>query len=679
MAVLLAPHQLGYGVKRGAEAAVHSARLFLHNLKPQQVLLKLDFKNAFNSLRRDKFFPLCWFWLLTYYPLSTPPTPFHLSSFGVTRGSSHQREYSKVTPLAHSFFASPSTSSDPLGPLLFCLSLYQLHSQVKSEFCVLYLDDVTLGENLEDVLHDLEVFERVAAELGLLLNHCKSVICSDQPMRASILASVPEVRVVDPADACLLGSPIGDVGSISNTINETVHVLEIMGDRLQHLAGHNAILLLRHSFAIPKLLYTHRTSPCFLTPDLKLYDDRLRSIVSTITTIHFAPNDPAWTQASLPVKFGGLGIRSAVQLAPSAFLTSAAGSSDLAHHILPSHLQNVPLPYVADAAALWSQDHDHPPPVGTTSHCQKTWNAHKVSATADSLLETASNATSIARLLAASTRESGAWLNALPISSLGLRLGSPLCRPHSCHYCGAAVDHLATHGLSCRWSEGRHHRHAAINDILHRALSSVKVPSRLEPSGLYRSNGKRPDGITIVPWKNGKLLVWDATCPDTYAPSYSAFATRKAGAVAPQAEERKCNKYCHLVSSHSFAPVAIETSGAIGPRTSQFLWELGHRLRQVTGEVKFTTYTSSSVSQLPSREAMQHLSWVPSAILQTLRTFSRLSCLFVYCNYYYHSFLLIFTYFNSLDFLFVCLYIVIILIFSHMICIITHFYFSIFI
>ena len=50
MAALLASYQLGYGVKGGAEAAVHSARLFLHNLKPQQVLLKLDFKNAFNFI-----------------------------------------------------------------------------------------------------------------------------------------------------------------------------------------------------------------------------------------------------------------------------------------------------------------------------------------------------------------------------------------------------------------------------------------------------------------------------------------------------------------------------------------------------------------------------------------------------------------------------------------------------
>ena len=54
MTELLAPMQLGYGVTRGAEAAVHAARRFLQNLQQDQLLLKLDFRNAFNSLRRDK-------------------------------------------------------------------------------------------------------------------------------------------------------------------------------------------------------------------------------------------------------------------------------------------------------------------------------------------------------------------------------------------------------------------------------------------------------------------------------------------------------------------------------------------------------------------------------------------------------------------------------------------------
>ena len=44
---------------------------------------------------------------------------------------------------------------------------------------------------------------------------------------------------------------------------------------------------------------------------------------------------------------------------------------------------------------------------------------------------------------------------------------------------------------------------------------------------------------TVLLWKCGQTLVWDATCPDTYAPSHLALAAREAGAVAIQAEQRK--------------------------------------------------------------------------------------------------------------------------------------------
>ena len=56
-------------------------------------------------------------------------------------------------------------------------------------------------------------------------------------------------------------------------------------------------------------------------------------------------------------------------------------------------------------------------------------------------------------------------------------------------------------------SAGRHHPHSAVNDIICRALVAAHVPSRLEPSGLYRKDGKRPDGVSIVPWKCGMQRV----------------------------------------------------------------------------------------------------------------------------------------------------------------------------
>ena len=79
-----------------------------------------------------------------------------------------------------------------------------------------------------------------------------------------------------------------------------------------------------------------------------------------------------------------------------------------------------------------------------------------IAATITSLLDGASQQAT-ARLLAAATPESGAWLNALPISSLGLKvddnvmriaaslcLGVAICHPHKCRSCGADMDsHLA--------------------------------------------------------------------------------------------------------------------------------------------------------------------------------------------------------------------------------------------
>ena len=382
-----------------------------------------------------------------------------------------------------------------------------------------------------------------------------------------------------------------------------------MGDRLQYITAHDGILLLRNSFSIPKLLYILRTSPCFLSSDLLAYDAVLKSIVSNVTNIRFGDDDPAWTQATLPVRYGGLGFRSAVQLAPSAYLASAAASSGLISHILPSSLQSLPIPHLDAAVTLWSQGHNNPPPSGSAACNQKTWDASVVSTSAEGLLESAPDGITRARLLAMSAKESGAWLHALPISSLGLRmddntvriavglrLGSTLCRPHDCQHCGAEVDHRATHGLSCKNSEGRHYRHGAINDIIHRALITASVPSRLEPSGLARTDGKRPDGVTMIPWQNGKPLVWDATCPDTLAVSYRSQATSSAGAVADLAEGRKAEKYSSLGVGYSFTPVAIETLGAMGKKSLAFLKDLGHRVRQRTGEVKAKAYLIQRLS-----------------------------------------------------------------------------------
>ena len=101
-----------------------------------------------------------------------------------------------------------------------------------------------------------------------------------------------------------------------------------------------------------------------------------------------------------------------------------------------------------------------------------------------------------------------------------------------------------------------------IASIISRALTTAGIPSRLEPTGLLRTDGKRPDGMSLAPWSSGKLLVWDATCSDTFAPSHRSQATHAPGEVAARAEERKEAKYISLLAGHHFVPVAVETMGA---------------------------------------------------------------------------------------------------------------------
>ena len=94
--------------------------------------------------------------------------------------------------------------------------------------------------------------------------------------------------------------------------------------------------------------------------------------------------------------------------------------------------------------------------------------------------------------------------------------------------------------------------------------------------------------MSLVPCSSGKLLVWDITCLNMFALSYRGYAAHAPGEVAAKAEERKVQKYQVLPASHLFMPLAIETMGALGPRSLVFVKQLGRRIRAQSGERKST-------------------------------------------------------------------------------------------
>jgi hypothetical protein len=333
----------------------------------------------------------------------------------------------------------------------------------------------------------------------------------------------------------------------------------------------------------------------------------LRSCLTDITNVNI--DHDQFTQASLPVRSGGLGIRSVAAIAPAAFLSSATSTLPLQTQLLARSTFDAPDHHFTDIHADWCASH-HPvlPPTGNNACKQRAWDDPSVKASFGSLLASCTDLYNRARLRAAAAAHSGDWLNALPISScglrlddnairiaVGLRLGANLCEPHQCT-CGALVSSRGNHGLSCKRGAGRISRHNYINDLVYHSLIKAGLPSTKEPSGLFRTDGKRPDGLTNVPWQSGKTAVWDVTIADTLADSYLSSTSDTAAAAAELAANRKEDKYAGLSTTHVFLPLAFESLGSIGSKATSFLKDLGRRLTLATENTMETTHLFQRLS-----------------------------------------------------------------------------------
>ena len=170
--------QLGYGCNKGAEAAAHAVRTLVSTDLPEDfVIVKIDFRNAFNSFSQEKLLdavkvksPAIYNYSVLAY--ATPSNLFFgnfviMSKVGVQQG-------------------------DPEGPPLFSDLIMDIIDRLSSLLNFWYLDDENLGDRAGVALADLSKIIEAAANFGLELNSskCKLVFlgCPDDDLKASILS-----------------------------------------------------------------------------------------------------------------------------------------------------------------------------------------------------------------------------------------------------------------------------------------------------------------------------------------------------------------------------------------------------------------------------------------------------------------------------------------------------------
>ena len=145
-------------------------------------------------------------------------------------------------------------------------------------------------------------------------------------------------------------------------------------------------------------------------------------------------------------------------------------------------------------------------------------------------------------------------------------------------------------------------RHEEVNKLIKRGLDQAKVTSTLEPIGLSRDgDGKRPDGLTLPTWSEGKSLIWDFTCADPLCDSYVKESSKQACSAAEERENKKVEKYVSLSDNYHFVPVGAETYGAFGPQGLKLLKKIGSKICETTGEKRSTVFLLQSIAMAIQR------------------------------------------------------------------------------
>ena len=161
---------------------------------------------------------------------------------------------------------------------------------------------------------------------------------------------------------------------------------------------HDALTHIRHTVSVPKLLHVLGSSPCANNEFLQKLDDISRDGITKVLYVDLSHNQ--WIQATLSVNKGGIGIRSVLSFAPSAFLVSAASTFNLRNPILSENFALTPDTSVTDTLAIWSGLSNNQTVNESQKITQKAWDDKVTDIQFKKLLDNATLPGDKARLLA---------------------------------------------------------------------------------------------------------------------------------------------------------------------------------------------------------------------------------------------------------------------------------------
>ena len=580
----LSPNQLGVGVKCGAEAIIHAASSILHDDNiPQEKkwFLQIDFENAFNMIDRGavisavrRHCPKAAFWVETCYAAHTN------LFFGNTRINS----------------TTGAQQGDPLSSLLFALVLHPIILQVRDSLPDLilnawYLDDGTLSGASSDLQAAFDIIRTQGASVGLNLNAGKSLVwCGNANVSNDPLQRGVPRAAIDGFH--LLGAPVGNIPFSRDAVDARVAKIADIFDTLPSLNDSQIeYALLRSCFSFPKFSYCIRTcEPKSIFPIYEKFDDYQLATFSLSIGRQF--DDAARKQVFLPIKLGGLGLRSAKQHAAAGFISSVSRTRSIVRALLPGNVTNrniddaLSLLRISCGNATYSSLSLLPPEFTQHSLSQEI-DSHSFKDLVDS-----ANIRSKARLNSLSLPHAGDWLDAVPSPALNLnlnsrsfaavvcyRLGLPVTSTQPClaSSCGHHQDEFGDHAMHCNSDQGmRGGRHDRLRDKIFKEAQLASLNPTSERPNLISTSLSRPADVFLPNWLDGRRMALDVSVT---SPTQERLLLRAAETPGVAIEQRKSTKVrVHADACRregiQFCPLVVETFGGWDGEAVDFLKKL---------------------------------------------------------------------------------------------------------
>lgn len=595
MSKYLGDFQFGVGVPSGAEAVLHGANRFLNKFHSDGSLamLTVDFSNAFNLVDRTSLLhevrtrcPSISLWVDFLYGQSARlyVGDDHIwSTTGVQQG-------------------------DPLGPLLFALVLHPLVHRIR-DCCQLlfhawYLDDGTIIGDTKEVAKALDIIRAEGPRLGLVLNIKKTEVfwpsCNGMKVKDGLF---PHDIGRPTLGVKLLGGAVSrDAGFISSlAVKRASRAVELMSLLPSLRDPQSELLLLRSCMGVAKLLFCLRTcQPMYVGEAVSIFDNGLRRAIEDIVVCG-GPffGDFQWRLASLPIRFGGLGLCSAEDVSSYAFVASRAQSWCLQDHILQGcgidgadsdygyALDRVRMSLPEFDLSGFSNKDTVPPKAQNVLACALFSEIVKSLGVSFDL---SPRQKAVVECLRAPRAQN--FLTVIPIEGLGQHMSAleyrtilkyrlmiplfPVDEP--CPVCRkVCLDSFGEHAVHCKELPGFKYRHDLVRDVLYDVLKRAGISSKKEApvnfltDPLEGRSTLRPADILVFGWAGGKHACVDLTgVSPLVGLRDNGFVAGQAALKAESSKVAKHEKAC-LENQHVFIPFAFDTFGFLAPEAEEFL------------------------------------------------------------------------------------------------------------